>query len=90
MERLEKFVDFRVLFVFEALFGILIIQFRAYTEVDWEAYMAQSKGFLYGDYDYMNLKGPSGPLVYPAGFLYIFSVFYYLCFEGTSIRVKNI
>jgi alpha-1,3-mannosyltransferase len=85
---LEKLLDFRLLLILEALGGILIINYRSYTELDWESYMSQSKGFLEGDYNYLNLKGPSGPLVYPAGFLYIFSIFFYICDYGTSIRVN--
>ena len=33
----------------------------------------QVTGFLEGERDYGNLKGDTGPLVYPAGFLYIYS-----------------
>lgn len=40
--------------------------------------MSQVKGFLGGERDYRNLKGDTGPLVYPAGFLYIYSAFLYL------------
>lgn len=87
---LDKFLDIRLMLLGELIGGILIINFRGYTEVDWEAYMAQSQGFLEGDWNYMNLKGPSGPLVYPAGFLYIFSVFYYICSKGTSLKVLTI
>lgn len=29
-----------------------------------------------GERDYKELRGPTGPLVYPAGFLYIYSIFY--------------
>lgn len=35
--------------------------------------MSQVTGFLGGERDYTNLKGDTGPLVYPAGFLYIYS-----------------
>ncbi|KAG0471726.1 hypothetical protein HPP92_016272 [Vanilla planifolia] len=35
--------------------------------------MSQVTGFLDGERDYMNLKGDTGPLVYPAGFLYVYS-----------------
>lgn len=48
------------------------------TKIDWDAYMSQVKGFLGGERDYNNLKGDTGPLVYPAGFLYIYSAFLYL------------
>ncbi|KAK3007869.1 hypothetical protein RJ639_014598 [Escallonia herrerae] len=35
-------------------------------------------GFLGGERDYTNLKGDTGPLVYPAGFLYIYSAVQYV------------
>lgn len=35
--------------------------------------MQQVSLFMAGEHDYMNIKGDTGPLVYPAGFLYIFS-----------------
>jgi ALG3 protein len=31
-------------------------------------------GFLSGERDYSKLKGDTGPLVYPAGFLYVYSL----------------
>ncbi len=33
------------------------------TEIDWVAYMQEVEGFLNGTYDYMELKGDTGPLV---------------------------
>lgn len=48
------------------------------TKIDWDAYMSQVSGFLEGERDFRNLKGDTGPLVYPAGFLYIYSAFQYL------------
>lgn len=35
--------------------------------------MWQVDGFLGGERDYTKLKGDTGPLVYPAGFLYAYS-----------------
>lgn len=35
--------------------------------------MSHVSGFLGGERDYRNLKGDTGPLVYPAGFLYVYS-----------------
>lgn len=43
------------------------------TKIDWDAYMAQVSGFLGGEREYGRLKGDTGPLVYPAGFLYVYS-----------------
>ena len=40
-----------------------------YTEIDWEAYMAEVEGpLLRGDWDYAHLEGATGPLVYPIEF----------------------
>lgn len=38
----------------------------------------QVSGFLGGERDYGNLKGDTGPLVYPAGFLYVYSAIRYV------------
>ncbi|KAL1312643.1 hypothetical protein HN51_039238 [Arachis hypogaea] len=62
----------------DAVLVALIIAFVPYTKIDWDAYMSQVTGFLEGERDYGNLKGDTGPLVYPAGFLYIYSAFQYL------------
>ncbi|OVA14859.1 Glycosyltransferase [Macleaya cordata] len=35
-------------------------------------------GFLEGERDYRNLKGDTGPLVYPAGFLYVYSAIQFI------------
>lgn len=51
--------------------------------------MEQVEGFLHGERDYYQLKGDTGPLVYPAGFLYIYSVFYYLTSYGINIRMAQ-
>lgn len=44
------------------------------TEIDWVAYMQEVEGFLDGERNYRNLRGDTGPLVYPAGFVYVYSV----------------
>lgn len=48
------------------------------TNIDWDAYMEEVEGVVNGTYDYTLLKGDTGPLVYPAGFVYIFTGLY-LC-----------
>lgn len=37
------------------------------TEIDWVAYMQEVEGVANGTWDYTQLKGDTGPLVYPAG-----------------------
>lgn len=56
------------------------------TEIDWRAYMQQVETFKAGERDYINIRGDTGPLVYPAGFLYVFSVLHTVTDAGTNIR----
>ncbi|KAF4519814.1 hypothetical protein B566_EDAN006828 [Ephemera danica] len=56
------------------------------TEIDWKAYMQEVEGVVNGTFDYSQLKGDTGPLVYPAGFVYIFTILYYITSYGTNIR----
>ncbi|XP_047731357.1 dol-P-Man:Man(5)GlcNAc(2)-PP-Dol alpha-1,3-mannosyltransferase isoform X4 [Prionailurus viverrinus] len=66
-----------------------VIHRVAYTEIDWKAYMAQVEGVINGTYDYTQLQGDTGPLVYPAGFVYIFMGLYYATGRGTDIRMAQ-
>ncbi|XP_078373339.1 dol-P-Man:Man(5)GlcNAc(2)-PP-Dol alpha-1,3-mannosyltransferase-like [Oculina patagonica] len=73
----------------EVVVNILVIWKIKYTEIDWEAYMEEVEGVINGTYDYTNLKGATGPLVYPAGFVYIFAGLYYLTGHGTDIKTAQ-
>ncbi|GAB4832355.1 dolichyl-P-Man:Man(5)GlcNAc(2)-PP-dolichol alpha-1,3-mannosyltransferase [Ancistrocladus abbreviatus] len=67
-----------LLLLFDAILVSLIIAYVPYTKIDWDAYMSQVSGFLEGERDYANLEGDTGPLVYPAGFLYIYSAIQFI------------
>jgi alpha-1,3-mannosyltransferase len=55
------------------------------TEIDWSTYMQQvSMVFDKGVRDYSQISGDSGPLVYPAGFVYLFRALQMVC--GEDIR----
>ncbi|XP_023640551.1 dol-P-Man:Man(5)GlcNAc(2)-PP-Dol alpha-1,3-mannosyltransferase isoform X2 [Capsella rubella] len=70
----NRTITFAVALIFaDAILVALIIAYVPYTKIDWDAYMSQVSGFLGGERDYGNLKGDTGPLVYPAGFLYVYS-----------------
>lgn len=56
------------------------------TEIDWKAYMQEVEGVVNGTFDYTQLKGDTGPLVYPAGFVYIFMGLYYITDFGNNIK----
>lgn len=78
-----------VLCLAEVVINLLVIWKVKYTEIDWEAYMQEVEGFLNGTYDYTKLEGPTGPLVYPAGFVYFFSGLYHITSKGSDIRTAQ-
>lgn len=61
------------LFLFELCLCVVIIHLIPYTEIDWSAYMSQVTQYQVGERNYYNIRGGTGPLVYPAGFLYLYS-----------------
>ncbi|XP_049887414.1 lethal(2)neighbour of tid protein 2 [Pectinophora gossypiella] len=83
-----RFVAFLIL-VSELVLNIFIVERVPYTEIDWKAYMQECEGFLNGSLDYSKLRGDTGPLVYPAGFVYIYSLLYYLTNHGENIRLAQ-
>ncbi|XP_066590986.1 lethal(2)neighbour of Tid protein [Prorops nasuta] len=78
-----------IFIILEVIMNILVIEKVPYTEIDWKAYMQEVEGFLNGTFDYSKLKGDTGPLVYPAGFVYIFSGLYYITAQGTRIKIAQ-
>jgi alpha-1,3-mannosyltransferase len=64
--------------------------FASYTEIDWRAYMQEVSGFLSGELSYTKLKGDTGPLVYPAGFVHVFSALYYITRSGANIALAQL
>jgi alpha-1,3-mannosyltransferase len=73
----------------EIVVNILVIQRVKYTEIDWVAYMQEVEGVLNGTFDYTYLKGDTGPLVYPAGFVYVYAALYYITNHGQNIRLAQ-
>jgi alpha-1,3-mannosyltransferase len=73
----------------ESLLCYAIIAKVPYTEIDWQAYMEEVEGYEHGERDYLLLRGGTGPLVYPAGFLYAFSALRKLTNRGTDIRAAQ-
>ncbi|XP_055939110.1 lethal(2)neighbour of Tid protein-like [Argiope bruennichi] len=74
----------------EVVLNALIIFKIPYTEIDWKAYMQEVEGVVNGTWDYQYLKGDTGPLVYPGGFVYIFLILYAVTLKGTWILCAQI
>lgn len=67
-----------------------VINFPLDTEIDWIAYMQEVAGYLEeNQLDYSQLQGQTGPLVYPAGFVWIYSVLYKATDNGTNILLAQ-
>lgn len=82
------FVAFLIILA-ELILNLFIVEKVPYTEIDWKAYMQECEGFLNGTLDYSKLHGDTGPLVYPAGFVYIYSLFYFLTDQGHNIKLAQ-
>ncbi|TPX60518.1 dolichyl-P-Man:Man5GlcNAc2-PP-dolichol alpha-1,3-mannosyltransferase [Powellomyces hirtus] len=78
-----------VLLILETLLCVVIIRKVSYTNIDWDAYMQEVGGFLSGERNYAKLEGDTGPLVYPAGFVYIYSGLSYLTSGGKNVLLAQ-
>ena len=87
LRRIKPWHVFFILMIVDIIFCGVILYKVSYTEIDWVAYMQEVEGFIQGERNYMNLKGDTGPLVYPAGFLYLFSGLYWMTNRGANILI---
>lgn len=82
----------KVLIAIEVVINILVIKNVKYTEIDWSTYMAQV-GQIFNstkfNFNYTQIEGPTGPLVYPAGFVYVFALFKELTDGGNNIQLAQ-
>jgi alpha-1,3-mannosyltransferase len=78
-----------LLFLAEIAINAVVIAKVNYTEIDWIAYMQEVEGVTNGTYDYSLLKGDTGPLVYPAGFVWIYTGLYYATNLGKNIKLAQ-
>ncbi|KAL7932941.1 glycosyltransferase family 58 protein [Trichoderma chlorosporum] len=85
---LSKFIPMG-LWLADAVLCGLVIWKVPYTEIDWVAYMEQITQFVHGERDYPKMEGGTGPLVYPAAHVYIYTGLYYLTNKGTDILLAQ-
>jgi alpha-1,3-mannosyltransferase len=78
------------LLLLEAVLCSAIVKFVPYTEIDWEAYMQEVELWQGGELDYRKIRGGTGPLVYPAGFLYLYAWLGRITNQGNDIRQAQI
>ncbi|GAM88532.1 hypothetical protein ANO11243_065650 [Dothideomycetidae sp. 11243] len=56
-----------------------------YTEIDWRAYMQQVAQINAGERNYAKIRGDTGPLVYPAGHVWIYRLLSTITSDGSDI-----
>ena len=59
------------------------------TEIDWTTYNEQVVLYLNGERDYTLIKGSTGPLVYPALHVYIYSILHKITAGGEDILLAQ-
>ena len=75
-----------VVIVLTSLLSKAIIYNVPYTEIDFKTYIQQIQIINDGELDYSLVKGDTGQIVYPAGFVQIYQVLNWLTEEGTDIH----
>ncbi|CAK7265022.1 dolichyl-P-Man:Man(5)GlcNAc(2)-PP-dolichol alpha-1,3-mannosyltransferase [Sporothrix epigloea] len=78
------------LFALDAILCGLVIWKVPYTEIDWVAYMEQVGQFVSGERDYTQIAGGTGPLVYPAAHVYVYTVLHKVTDEGQNILLAQL
>ncbi|KAB5513076.1 glycosyltransferase family 58 protein [Coniochaeta sp. 2T2.1] len=77
------------LVVFDAFLTLVIIRKVPYTEIDWKAYMEQVAQIAAGENDYTKVEGGTGPLVYPAAHVWLYTALYAFTDKGTNILLAQ-
>ncbi|KAI9789966.1 MAG: dolichyl-P-Man:Man(5)GlcNAc(2)-PP-dolichol alpha-1,3-mannosyltransferase [Piccolia ochrophora] len=72
------------------LCALILWRGTADTEIDWTAYMQQVRTYLDGERDYTQIEGDTGPLVYPAGHVYVYRALYALTNGGQDIKLAQL
>ena len=62
------------LVVGEALITSLVVWKVPYTEIDYATYLEQAALATAGERDYARIRGAQGPLVYPAGHVWLYAL----------------
>ena len=69
----------------ELVLCLIMVHKVPYTKIDWDAYMEEVEGPLVHDnWDYTQLKGDTGPLVYPAGFVWLYGALRWIAMGGIN------
>lgn len=79
-----------VLLLGESMLLKIITQLVSYTEIDYTAYMEQIDMINSGNYNYLEIRGGTGPLVYPAGHVWIYHLMHWVTSGLEDIRMGQV
>lgn len=82
-------MNVKLLLILECLALWNIILVVNYTEIDWKAYIDEVDMFLVEELDYKCIYGRTGPLVYPAGFVWLFIALRFFTRGGIDINMAQ-
>ncbi|KAF2152374.1 glycosyltransferase family 58 protein [Myriangium duriaei CBS 260.36] len=68
----------------------LVVKYIPYTEIDWRAYMQQVSQIEAGERNYAKIRGDTGPLVYPAGHVWIYRALAWATDAGKDIAAAQL
>ncbi|KAI6184756.1 Methyltransf-11 domain-containing protein [Aphelenchoides bicaudatus] len=78
-----------VVFILDAGVNWYMLNRVKYTNIDWTAYMEQVEVYKNGERDYFKIRGDTGPLVYPAGHLYVYTILNYFTSNGANVQLAQ-
>jgi hypothetical protein len=64
-----------VLLSLEFLLNLYFLHHGPLHPIDYPTYLVQARQIRLGERDYAKITGPTGPLVYPGGHVFIFTIF---------------
>lgn len=77
------------IWILDSLLLKYIITNIPYTEIDYSTYMQQVNLFWEGERDYLKIEGDTGPLVYPAGHLWVYTAMRWVSGSESHIPVNE-
>lgn len=78
-----------IIVVLTSILAKVIINLIPYTEIDFRTYMQQIEIINDGELDYSLVKGDTGLIVYPAGFVQIYQFFSWLTDAGADLKIAQ-
>ena len=79
-----------LLLLLDLLLSCFIIRKISFTNIDFEAYMEEVEPVLArGETNYSNLNAGTGPIAYPAGFVYVYAVISFVTNGGKTLWIAQ-